>query len=129
MYTIQHFISKFSAIPWYKWCKTMQCNKIGQKCAFGHITPNIERGSGCVSSKGNPEMIALEQIGDKYFRPGSQRQIALINNGKDKRFQQRTCKARVIAALKYAQQLEAQEIIDSAFANKTADEDKILQTQ
>lgn len=114
MYTIQHFIDKFSVIPWYKWCVGKQRNWIGQRCAFGHITPSIALGCSHVRSY-TPEMQALEEIGDKYFSSKvGVRYIAAINNGNNPRFQQKRAKDRVIAALKYAQQLEAQQIIDKA---------------
>lgn len=118
MYTIQYFIDKFDRIPWYKWCVNTQINILGQRCAYGHITPKEVKRCGNYPSNGVPEMEALDAIGNKYFYSDGDRGIANINNGCDLRFQQRTIKGRVIAALKWAQQQEAQEIINSCFEDK-----------
>lgn len=88
MYTIDYFIDKFQNIPENKWCIDRYENSSGQKCAQGHCVNDIQDLS---------EVIALIDLFgiDKCGAVN----IALINNGKDPRYQQDHPKQRVLAAL------------------------------
>lgn len=104
-YAIDYFIKKFKAIPSYRWCTehyhsttTVLFNliTIATHCAQGFCTkptlfefvPQTE------------ELLVLREL----FQSANDSQegrltIGRINNGEDERYQQRTPKARVLAAL------------------------------
>jgi len=91
-YNIDHYISKFTAIPDEAWRTGDYGSLDGPKCAFGHcgIWP-----FGCYKS--SEEARQLSFIG--YM---AKMDIACINDGCDAGYQQSTPKARVLAALRDA---------------------------
>ncbi len=115
-YTIDYFIKKFKSIPSYRWCigqfrgtTTILFNliKIATHCAQGFCTKPNE----FTLCPENNELVALREL---FQLPGDTQDgrltIGRINNGDDKRYQQSTPKARVLAALydlKRAEQLRA----------------------
>jgi hypothetical protein len=122
MYTIQYFIDKFSAIPEDQWCSRTQINASGQRCAYGHCAPagltllNFSNGAHF------PEGAAFAQLDKTYF-PCEYFQFADINNGEDLRFQQPTEKERVLAALQWCKEQEAQALIAKALTDPDEEED------
>ena len=124
MYTIQYFIDKFSAIPEELWCSDIQQNDRGQRCAYGHCRPveELEMGAGN-DGEYTGEMRGLGSMSIEYF--GNSMHMAHINNGTHPRFQQPTEKQRVLAALQWCKEQEAQKIIDKALSQ----EESILEVE
>ena len=85
-YDVDYFINKFSAIPEEKWVINNAHSKDGKKhCAYGHCGAN-----GAAELEGQ----ALAAIAEK-----NDIQIADINDGDDPKYQQKTPKQRILAAL------------------------------
>jgi hypothetical protein len=88
MYDVDYFTNKFEAIPEESWC-TGTYNFGDKRCAYGHCGLSEE-----VPSMANvPEARALRDL-DRT------RVFNRINDGNDSRYQQKTPKQRVLAALK-----------------------------
>lgn len=101
IYDVDYFIKKFEAIPENLWFTGNFCDKTGKKkCALGH----------CEECN---EDVALHRLFPNPCGDGSSI-IAIINDGKDFRYVQKTPKKRVLAALydiKNMQQPEVKERI------------------
>lgn len=122
MYTIQYFIDKFSAIPEDQWCSHMQHNAQGQRCAYGHCVPLEDRNHWFSNGLLYPEGQALGKLDELYF-PERPFHMANINNGSDERFQQPTEKQRVLAALQWCKEQEAEKMIANALAGPDEEEE------
>lgn len=84
-----YFIAKLAAIPDKLWCSGSLVDDVGRCCVLGH----------CGRSGANsPEGHALEKLfPSRYY---GKLLVARINDGEDPRYQQRTPKARILAALR-----------------------------
>lgn len=97
-YTIDYFINKFSNIPAKNWCTGTFKIDSDKFCALGHCGSYWKRGlSGIKIQIETEESKALGEI----FLTKSTSLIAAanVNDGLDSRFQQKTPKARILAAL------------------------------
>jgi hypothetical protein len=94
-YTVDYFIEKFKAIPKKEWCTQVFVNRKGQKCAFGHCGSTVDNASSLESD-------ALENLIDTNLSIVSVvNTVSAINDGRDFRFQQKTPKLRILAALRW----------------------------
>ncbi len=90
---VKFFIKKFEAIPEEKWCVNELENEDGQRCALGHTMALGGRLN--LFQTPTEETIILQNL----FKEECGFQIAHINNGMDRRYQQPTPKQRVLNAL------------------------------
>lgn len=95
MYTVDYFISKFSAIPDNLWNAGEMIDKHGRHCAYGHC--GVTDGD-IVNDTMNEEGKALS---DLFYKNGLIPHLSVIgvNDGNDKRYKQPTPKQRILAAL------------------------------
>lgn len=91
MYTVEHFIQKFEAIPEDSWCVGQFKTNDGKHCALGHCAVY----DGFISD--SPEAIALCHI---FMEKQGILDTTGINDGKDPRYQQNNPKERILAALR-----------------------------
>lgn len=130
MYTIQYFIDKFSVIPEDQWCSFSLISPDGKRCALGHClskettfyNANAWLDGGIPV---NPEIAGLAAIGINYI--DGQFSIVSVNNGEDLRFQQPTEKQRVLAALQWCKEQEAEAVITKALNDPDEEEEEIYQ--
>jgi hypothetical protein len=100
-YTVDHFISKFSAIPDDKWADNgSTVNPDGSKCALGHCGANMLHEH---ESDYTPEALALIELFYAHYPPRSQDErrhwaVVGINDG-TRFFDAATPKHRVLNAL------------------------------
>lgn len=97
MYTVDYFIKKFEAIPENKWNDHTQYNPDTDTCcAFGHLQTIKGRQDGWKT----PEGLGLADIFNSVgYCVNSNNWITDVNNGRSKKYQQRTPKTRILAAL------------------------------
>jgi hypothetical protein len=86
MYNRDYFIAKFEAIPAIKWTTGVMTNERGQHCVLGHCGEQDRQ------LNQTPESEALNELLDWDAHT--------INDGRDRRYQQRTPKKRILAALR-----------------------------
>ncbi len=88
---VKFFIQKFEAIPEEQWCVNHASLGVNQHCALGHA--GLREGGFGVAHV-TPECTVLSNLFKR--EPHG---IPYINDGNNKKYQQRTPKQRVLAAL------------------------------
>jgi hypothetical protein len=90
-YTIEHFLTKFAAIPEEGVVTGANMLAEDKRCALGWCMVKFDRFYVI-----GPEYVALNHFAYGLLNAD----MAVINDGRDKRFKQETPKQRVLAALK-----------------------------
>lgn len=85
--TLKELYSKFKKIPAKKWIKNKLIDSQGNCCAYGHMTFTLDI-----------PMDDRVNLNDSLKQKGIN--IINVNNGIDNRFQQKSIRARVLAAIK-----------------------------
>ena len=93
----KYFINFFEAIPDERWCAGLQIAPDGQRCALGHLLPEDEKFDEDHGSNEKNEAVS-RLFGGGYLTGGGYK-VAAINDGRNRRYQQPTPKARILAAL------------------------------
>lgn len=92
-YTVDYFLTKFTAIPEDKWCQNEYKNAAGQHCAFGLCgASNTIFGPASFPE----EAKALDAMFNRHLGVS----VPNLNDGHIMRFTQATPKQRILAGLK-----------------------------
>ena len=96
---VDHFIKKYEGIQESEWCEGQFENPSGQRCASGWCQnrANGRRKSGTI---GREEMALYEIFNQGTPISFSNNMVFKINDGCHPRFQQKTPRARILAALR-----------------------------